>query len=133
MVEIGSKIFFDADTGNVLITSPSQIAPDDFHIHSVDELIQIYPVLRDRDRASFDVIELEYGQYTQDFAESTYWTVDPATKKILFTYRDPNNPEVPPTPQPALTEQLTALRTENETLKNRVSDVEMTLTEILFS
>lgn len=53
--------------------------------------------------------------------------IDLQTKNIYYEYV-----AVPPHPQP-LYEQVTELKTENETLKNRVSDVEMTITEILFS
>ncbi|WP_068537855.1 hypothetical protein [Paenibacillus glacialis] len=123
MVETGSKVFYEVDTGNVLVTTPSQIAPDGVHIHSVDELIRIYPVLRDRDQESFDVIELEYGQYAQDFAECNGYRVNPATHALEFSYPDPNEPEKPPVYVKSLTDQVAELKVQNGDLMIAIAEV----------
>ncbi|MGG3310769.1 hypothetical protein ABER23_25475 [Paenibacillus lautus] len=111
MIQIGMMIFYEVDTGRVLMTMPAQEYPEQFPVRTVEDTIQSYSLLRDRDRATYGVIELEYGQYMEDFMEASSWSVDLTTKELLFTYPDPNNPEAPPpTPQPPLTEQVERLK-----------------------
>lgn len=117
MIQIGVMIFYEADTGRVITHIPAQQYPDEFPVRTVEDTIQNYPLLRDRDPATYGVIQLEYGEHQEDFMLASSFQVDPETKKILFTYPDPNNPEVPPTPQPPLTEQVAMLKQENTLLK----------------
>jgi hypothetical protein len=84
MNKIGSKIYYDIATGNVLVDTgerhgsvvPTTIAYD----------IQTYKALSSRNRETFDVLELEYGQYAQDFAECNSYRINPTTKEIEFNY-----------------------------------------------
>lgn len=128
----GRWIYFDKvngevlhDTGEVHHTDPDYEAKRD-PFSSIKKLIE-------RDPESVGIIKLEPGEYAQDFSEGALARVNPDSLKLEFIYFNPNDPEVPTVPQLPLTEQVSALKTENETLKNRVSDVEMMLTEILFS
>jgi len=43
------------------------------------------------------VLEPEYGQYAQDFAESNGYRVNPETKKLEFSYPDSEQPPEEPT------------------------------------
>lgn len=116
--EIGQKIFYEIDTGHILVAHPS-VRGDEAYVkdRTLDEIIAIYPVLRDRDRTTFDVIELEYGQYDEDFSQAKEWWVNPETKKIQFDYRDPNEPEAPPVFRKPLSEEVEELKQENILLK----------------
>lgn len=61
--------------------------------YSVEYEISIYPNLSERNRDTFDVLELENGQYVQDFAECSGYRVNPETLELEFSYPDPNEPE----------------------------------------
>ena len=91
-VRIGRKIFYDSVTGEVIIDSGQY--DNALKEKSIEELIETYAVLSERNRKTFDVIELEYDQYAQDFAESNGYRVSPETKQLEFSYPDSNEPEV---------------------------------------
>lgn len=130
---VGRRIYFDKFTGEV-ITITGQREGTDVRQRTVEEDYQAFVSLSERNPETVGILELEYGAYDADFEEQGIITkVDLETLEPLFSYPDPTDPETPQEPQPALSEQLATLKTENETLKNRVSDVEMTITEILFS
>lgn len=90
---IGRMIFFDVTDGSVLVDTgekgKTSIKRD------VDYYIERYKILTELKRDTFDYIELEYGQYAQDFAEASSYRVNPETKELEFSYPDPNEPEEP--------------------------------------
>lgn len=131
-MNIGAKIYFDKSTGDVIENTGERTGSVVETTREQD--FEAYTSLSKRVPETVGMIQLEYGAYAEDYAASGRLTrVDLETLKPLFTYPGPTDPETPQEPQPALTEQVTTLKIENETLKNRVSDVEMTITEILFS
>ena len=90
---------------------------------SVEKDIEDFKVLSERNRDSFDVLELEYGQYAQDFAECNGYRVNPETKELEFSYPDPNEPEQPPVFQKPLSEQIADLKAENLATMGAVAEV----------
>jgi hypothetical protein len=48
------------------------------------------------------VLQLEYGQYTDDFARASSYYVNPESGKLMFNYRDDEAP---------LTDQVSELKT----------------------
>ncbi|WP_082432216.1 hypothetical protein, partial [Geobacillus sp. Sah69] len=63
--------------------------------------------LSKRNRDSFDYIDLEYGQYEEDFRICSAYRINPETKQLEFSYPDPNATEPQePVYQKPLTEQL---------------------------
>lgn len=112
---IGRRIYYEILTGNVIVDISERkgsVIPT-----TVDEDIQAYKALSERNRETFDVIELEYGQYAQDFTECTGYQVNPETKELEFSYPDPNDPEEPQPYQPPLSEEVNELKQENQLLK----------------
>ena len=105
MVQIGRKIYYDLTTGNVILDTgefQGYVVPT-----TVEQDIQAYKSLSERNRETFDTIELEYGQYAQDFAESNGCRVNPETKELEFSYPDPNEEEPQePVYQKPLSEQI---------------------------
>lgn len=129
----GHWIYYDKVTGEILHDT-GEVHHTDRDFEKNRDPFSNIKKLMERDPESVGIIKLEPGEFAQDFREGSLARVNSDTLELEFVYFDPNSPEVPPpTPLPPLTEQVTALKTENETLKNRVSDVEMTITEILFS
>ncbi|PWA08668.1 hypothetical protein DCC39_14615 [Pueribacillus theae] len=103
-MKIGRRIYHEKETGNVIIDTGERqgyVIPT-----TVEQDIETYKALSERNRDTFDVIELEYGQYAQDFAECNGYRVNPGTKELEFSYPDPNEPEKPPVYQKPLSESV---------------------------
>ncbi|MBU5345201.1 hypothetical protein [Paenibacillus lautus] len=127
---LGRRFFWVKSTGNIVAQRFEMSAGIE---STKEEDFEVYRELKSYDPEAIEMTTFEPGQYAEDFAQAKSWMFDPETGKILFVYPDPTDPETPQEPQQPLTDQVTALKTENESLKSRVSDVEMTITEILFS
>ena len=57
------------------------------------------------------MIQLEYGQYAQDFATCNGYRVNPDTLELEFSYPDPSQPEPQePVYQKPLSEEITDLK-----------------------
>ena len=105
-MQIGRRIYFDKSTGDVLVDTGNR--QGSVTETTVEQDIEVYEELAERVRASYDYINLEYNQYTQDFAESNGYRVDPKTKILEFSYPDPNEPEIEQPYQAPLSEQIAA-------------------------
>lgn len=127
---LGRRFYWVKLTGNIVAQRGEMAAGIE---STKEEDFAVYVELKPYDPEAIEMTTFEPGQYAEDFAKAESWLFDPDTGQIRFIFPDPDNPEVPTSPQPPLTEQVTALKNENESLKSRVSDVEMTITEILFS
>ena len=115
MKEIGRRIYFDNLNGSVLVDTGQKI---DSHSIPIDREIEVFMVLSERNRNTFDVLELPYGAYSQDFAEyGGSYRVNPKTKELEFSYPVPGEPEAPQVFGPPLTEQIEELKAENTLLK----------------
>lgn len=115
-MQVGHIVFFDKTTGGVLVVTP-EISETSANI-TAEGYIAIYKVLSERNRDTFDFIELEYGQYAQDFAESNGYRVNPETKQIEFSYPDPNETEPSePVFQVPLSEKVELLEQEKAILQ----------------
>ncbi len=112
---IGRKIYYDKITGTPLVnTGEGSLLPT-----TIEDDFFTYSVLNERNPESVGVVQLEYGQYTQDFAESGGYRVNVETKTLEFSYPDPNAPEEPPVFQKPLTEQILQLK-ETQIATNRI-------------
>lgn len=127
---LGRRFFWVKSTGNIVAERFEMSAGIE---STKEEDFSVYVELKPYNPEAIEMTTFEPGQYAEDFAQAKSWMFDPDTGQIRFIYPDSTDPETPQEPQPPLTEQLTSLKNENESLKSRVSDVEMTLTEILFS
>lgn len=137
MIQVGRMIFYDKGTGQVLVTTPSQEGSSVYE--NPEDLIPLYPELKGRERSSFDVIQLEYGQYDEDFSSAIKWEVDRSTLSLVFRYHDPNNPEEPQPLRKPLTEEVDELNSTIGTLlmesandKATISSLEETVGTLLF-
>lgn len=120
-MNIGRRIYYDKLTGDIVLDTGERT-----HAvveQSVEYQTQTYRALSERNRESFDVIELEFGQYAQDFAECNGYRVNPETKELEFSYPDPNEPEQPPVYEKPLSEQIKELKAENLATMGAVAEV----------
>lgn len=120
-MNVGRRIYYDVLTGELLHVRGERI-----NIKSertVEQEISIIPILSQRDRSSFEVMELDFGQYAQDFAESTIFRVNPETKELEFSYPDPNEEEPQgPVYRVPLSEEVEELKSQNEMLLLGLAD-----------
>jgi hypothetical protein len=111
-MEIGMKVYYEKETGNVIINTGERIGNVVATTWAQD--FASYKVLNERVPETVGVIELEYRQYAQEFNESTGYRVNPDTELLEFSYGD--NPDEPGEPvyQQPLTEQISALEERTE-------------------
>ena len=107
------RIFYDKQSGVPII----EIQPQDGKLVTIERNIEQYTILSERNRNTFDVIELPYGAHAQDFVGSNGYQVNLKTKKLEFSYPVPGEPEAPQVFGPPLTEQIEELKAENTLLK----------------
>jgi hypothetical protein len=108
MNQVGRKIFFELSSGNIIVDTGER--QGNVLKTTVEQDILSYTSLSERNRNTYDVIELSYGAYSQDFIECNGYRVNPATKKIEFSYPDPNAPEAPQVFSKALSEEIADLK-----------------------
>lgn len=83
-MDVGRMIFFDKITGAKIIDTGQWMNVK--AKKTIEQQIETYPTLSERNRETFDVLELEYGAYTQEFTEASSYRVNPETKKLEFAY-----------------------------------------------
>ncbi|WII36906.1 hypothetical protein [Paenibacillus thiaminolyticus] len=124
-MEIGRKIFYELSTGNVIFVREEMSG--NVIESTIDQDFDSFSALAGYNRHAVNVIQLEYGQYAEDFATCSGYRVNPATKQLEFSYPEPGAPEPqPPAYRPPLSEQL-------EQTNARVADLELTLAELVSS
>ncbi|MFP5303294.1 hypothetical protein R2R70_19090, partial [Cobetia sp. SIMBA_158] len=97
---------------------------------TVEKDIQTYTALSERNRETFDVIELPYGFYNADFSIATGYRVNPETKEIEFTY--PTGEETPEVIEyeATLSEKVAAFESENAAILLSTAFQEMKITSL---
>jgi hypothetical protein len=109
------RIFYDNLTGERII----EVGRDEgMIIPTIERDIEIDERLANRSRDTFDVLELPFGAYQQDFAESNGYRVNVETKTLEFSYPDPNAPDEPPVFVEPLTEQVKKLEAQTKQLND---------------
>lgn len=115
------RIYFDVVSGDVLIDTGT----GDVIVKTEEQDIATYTELSIRNRDSFDVLKIPPTMYQQDFFECISFRVNTETKKLEFSYPDPNEPkESQPYQQP--------LSVEVEQLKDRLAMQDATMEELMF-
>lgn len=103
-MQIGRRIFYDTMTGNVILDTGEK--QGSVIKTTINQDIGTYSTLAERVRETFDFIELEYGQYSQDFSACNGYRVEPTTKTLEFSYPDPDVPVEEPVYQKPLSETV---------------------------
>lgn len=100
------RIFYDKTTGE-------SIAQDGYSegmvIPTIEQVIATYTALSERNRDTFDVLELDFGAYSQDFRECNGYRVNVETKTLEFSYPDSNEPNIEQPYQAPLSEKVEKL------------------------
>ena len=86
-MNIGRRIYYVLSTGAVIVDTCDKSG--NVRAMTVDEEIAAYRALSERNRNTFDYIELNFGQFAQIFPQVIGYRVDPQTKTLVFTYPVP--------------------------------------------
>ncbi|OPA74685.1 hypothetical protein BVG16_23290 [Paenibacillus selenitireducens] len=122
MNELGRKIYYQLSTGNVVFTRGEMTGNV---IESTKEQdFTSYSILADYNPNTIGVVQLEYGQYAEEFATCNGYRVNPETLELEFSYPNPTEPEKPPVYQKPLSEEV-------EETKARITDLELTIAEMM--
>jgi hypothetical protein len=137
MNKIGRKIYYDKATGNVILDTGEKMGA--VVDTTIDQDFETYQALKERVRDTVGVIQLEFGQYAEDFAQCNGYRVNPETLELEFSYPDPNatEPQEPVYVKP-LTEQVKELEQQNAELlldlvmkDGRIAEVEQTQADLI--
>lgn len=120
-MKLGRKLFYDKYTGSLLVDTGEW--SNGVREKTVAEEIESYTALSERNRETFDVLELPFGAYAQDFAEGRLIGVDLETKMPKFEYINPENPTEPITTTKPLTVQIEELKAENLATMDALAEV----------
>lgn len=92
-MKIGRKIYYDLSTGNVIVDTGEKQGS----VIETDKAqdILIYKELSERNIDTFDVLELSFGAFNEDFVQASSYRVNIETKELEFMYPDKNAIEQP--------------------------------------
>ena len=119
-MKTGRRIYYDKKSGEVLYDSGESIGS--VTQLSVEDEISNIKALSERNRETFDFIQMEYEELARDFKEATSYKVDVESKEIVFNFENPS--EVP-----VYRESLTK---EVKRLEDTVTELDELLLEMLY-
>ena len=109
-MQIGRKIYYELATGNIIADTGDRTG-------SVIETTTVqdfaaYSALVERVPETVGMIQLEYGQYAQDFAECNGYHVNVSgdEPELEFSYPVPGEPSPEPVYRPPLSEEVADLK-----------------------
>lgn len=122
-MEFGKRVYYELATGNIFLIT-AEMKGEGVLQPTPEQDKALYLALVDKVESAYSFIELEYGQYTQDFMECNGFRVDISGEPtLIFSYPDPAEPESPPQYQPPLSDQVASLKADNLTLMEVVADL----------
>lgn len=130
MIQIGTKIYYCALTGNVLqIIGDMQgyVTETTF-----EQDIEIYSSLKDRDISTIGLLKFEFREYPKLSEGSTGVKVNVETKELIFSYE--TLPDIPQEPDRVdmLENKISILEEENIKLKSKIDLVNTTHSDLIF-
>lgn len=120
-MQIGRKIYYEKLTGNVLVDTGERCGS--VVETTIEQDFEIYAALKERLPEAVGVMQLEYGQFQQDFTECNGCRVNPETLLLEFSYPNPLEPE-------AILYRV-PLSQEVIELQQRTADLEMALAAMM--
>jgi hypothetical protein len=120
-LQIGRRLYYDKLTGNIVFDTGERRGS--VKSTTIEQDISTYSALLERNRETFDIIELEFGAFAQDFAECSGYRINPETKQIEFSYPDPNEPEKEPVYGPPLSAEVERLKQEDLNNKEAIAEL----------
>ena len=118
MITIPRKIYYEKNTGIVLLDTGEATAYG-LRKTTKEEDFALYNELKNKNPDAVDFIELEIGQFADEFVQSESFSVDVTTKDILFLYPEEKLYE------PSLFDKVGLLEEENQMLGMEQSEREI--------
>jgi hypothetical protein len=128
-LQIGRRIYYELATGNVIQDTGERSG--NVKETQISDDFASYNTLSERSPQTVGIIQLEFGQLSQDFMECNGYRVNPDTKTLEFTYPDPSVPPTPPIFQKPLTEQLNDTKEKLARTEQALADNGQTLQQLL--
>lgn len=125
-LEVGRRIYFAKDTGIFILDTGDYAGYDQESVPDLERDYANNPELKVHPIEKIDFIDLNYGQYHEEFMTCRSFRVNIDTRTLEFKYRDEDGYQEP------LTDQLAKLKLERDDDKQRIADMELMLTEVLF-
>lgn len=123
-MQIGRKLYFELATGNIIQDTGERTG--DVIETTREQDFATYAALAQRVPETVGMIQLEYGQYAQDFMECNGYRVDisGAEPKLVFSYPDPNEElEAEPVYRAPLSEQVSQLEADKLMLMESMTEL----------
>ena len=122
-MQIGRRIYYDLAIGNVLQDTGDRSGS--VVETTTEQDFAAYTALAERVPETVGCLQLDYGEYAQDFAECNGYRVDVNGEipSLLFSYPNPESPSEPP----VYRKPLSDLIAEQDA---RIADVELALAEL---
>lgn len=130
-MQIGRRIYFDTTTGNIIQDTGERYG--DVIETSQEQDFAAYCTLTERVPETVGMLQLEYGQYRQDFMECSGYRVDISgdEPKLVFSYLDGTEKPEEPVYQPPLSEQVMILKTTVAEQQQTIDDLTLAIADIL--
>ncbi|CAM3743502.1 hypothetical protein COLU111180_06200 [Cohnella lubricantis] len=124
-MQVGMKIYYDLLTGEVIQPIGQR---QGYVVETTREQdFATYAALAERVPEAVGMVQLEYGQYEQDFAECggnfRVDISDPSEPKLVFSYPDPVDPDAPPVYHPPLSVQVAQQQQTIDDLTAAIADL----------
>lgn len=122
-MQIGRKIYYEIATGNIILDTGDRNG--DVVEMTLEQDFAAYAALAERVPDTVGMMQLEYGQYSQDFAECIGYRVDVsgAVPAIVFSYPDPAYPNPEPVYQKPLSVQVAEQQQALDDLTLAIADL----------
>lgn len=117
MNEGNRRIFYDKLTGEKIYEIGRN---GSFTLPTIEQDIATFTILSERNRNTFDVLELPFNTYEQDFKECIDYRVNIETKKLEFSYPHSNEPSIEQPYQAPLSEQIDVLKEQLQATQDAV-------------
>jgi len=122
-LNIGRRIYYDKATGNIIVDTGERsghVVPT-----TIEQDFATYKDLSERVPETVGVLELQFGQYAEDFAACHGYRVDVSgeTPTLVFSYPDPSNPEAPPVYRKPLSEEVAELKQRQELMQAALDEL----------
>lgn len=109
-MQIGHKIYYRKASGEVIFKT-SEMSGSVLET-TTEEDFEFYPQLQGFDQDKVGMLQLEYGQYADDFARAASHYVNPETNQLMFNYQDDTAQK--PTYEAPLTDQVAELKARQD-------------------
>lgn len=120
-MQIGRRIYFEKATGNVVYDTGEH--EGSVIERTIEQDFETFLSLKNRVSNTIGIIQLGFGEYRQDFYESSYYRVNTESQSIEFSYPDPNEPKVEQPYQAPLSEKISELEARNTDLMIAIAEM----------